>query len=171
MEKQTILITGASCGIGYETAKIAIQRGHFVITSALNEELLKLTPDGAALKVVLDICDPVSIDKALTLIEDSGLTLSTLINNAGFAQPGPIELVNDAQLRRQFDVNFFGTLSLTRTLLPLLRSHAQSGKQSRIITLSSMLGLISLPFQGAYSDDYTPSTTDWSDHTCHSVTS
>lgn len=151
MQKQTLLITGASSGIGYETAKIAIQRGHRVIASALNDDLLTSLPNGTALNVVMDICDTHSIERALTQIKSSGLELSTLINNAGYAQPGPIELVGDEQLRRQFDVNFFGTLSVTRAVLPLLRHHSSTGKQSRIITLSSMLGLISLPFQGAYS--------------------
>ncbi len=76
--------------------------------------------------------------------------LTCLINNAGYAQPGPIELVDDHQVRRQFEVNVFGTLAMTRATLPRLRAQARPGRRSLIITMSSMLGLVSSPYQGIY---------------------
>lgn len=146
MNKAVILITGASSGIGYQTAKLAAERGHTVIATAPTETLLHDVPDNCQHKLVIDICDTKTIAAALVDIRNRGLAITCLVNNAGYAQPGPLELVDEARLRKQFDVNFFGTLALTRAVLPLLRE--QGG--GRIITLSSMLGLVSLPYQGAY---------------------
>jgi short-subunit dehydrogenase len=146
MKKQVILITGASSGIGFQTAKLAAERGHTVIASAPDAALLNDVPQNATMKVVIDICKEQTIRDALLAIEQAGLSITCLINNAGYAQPGPMELVDEARLRKQFDVNFFGTLAITRAVLPLLRT--QGG--GRIITLSSMLGVVSLPYQGAY---------------------
>ena len=153
MSKHIILITGASSGIGFETAKLAAERGHTVIASAPTAALLNDVPANVAMKVVIDICDINTINAALSAIAQAGLKINCLINNAGYAQPGPMELVDEQRLRKQFDVNFFGTLAMTRAVLPLLRDNKfrQSALgSSRIITLSSMLGLVSLPYQGAY---------------------
>lgn len=143
---EVILITGASQGIGYQTAKLAAKQGHTVIATALNESLLQELPDNVAMKLVIDICDQLTIDAALQQIKAANLQITCLINNAGFAQVGPVELVDEKRLRAQFDVNFFGTLAMTRSVLPQMKAQ----HRGRIITLSSMLGLISLPFQGIY---------------------
>ena len=144
---ETVLITGASSGIGYQTALLAARQGHRVIATAPTEELLKDVPDSAALKLVIDICDEDSISRALQQVEAALGTITCLVNNAGFCQPGPVELVDTERLRRQFDVNVFGTMAMTRAVLPIFRA-AGGG---RVITLSSMLGLVSLPYQGIYS--------------------
>jgi len=146
MNKEVILISGASSGIGYQTAKLAAERGHFVIATAPTESLLKDVPENAGLKLVLDLCNEQTITQALQIIKEKNITITCLINNAGYAQPGPVELVDDMRLRKQFDVNVFGTLALTRAVLPILREQGRG----RIITLSSMLGLVSLPYQGVY---------------------
>jgi short-subunit dehydrogenase len=148
--RHTLLITGASSGIGREIAMLAATRGHTVIASAPTPALLADIHDSARLKVVIDICDRVSIDKALAQIDDAGLTLTCLINNAGYAQLGPIELIDDEQVRRQFEVNVFGTLAMTRATLPRLRAQASPQSRRLVITMSSMLGLVSSPFQGIY---------------------
>jgi short-subunit dehydrogenase len=144
------LITGASSGIGREIATLAARRGHTVIASAPTQALLADIDDSASMKVVIDICDRASIDAALADIDSAGVKLSCLVNNAGYAQPGPIELVDDAQVRRQFEVNVFGTLAMTRAALPRLRAQASAQRHGLIITLSSMLGLVSSPYQGIY---------------------
>jgi short-subunit dehydrogenase len=148
--KQTVLITGASSGIGRETAILAASRGHTVIASAPTEDLLIHIHDSASMKLVIDICDATSIEKALQTIDLAGIQLTCLFNNAGYAQPGPVELIDDRQLRRQFEVNVFGTLAMTRAALPRLRTHATATRHSLIITMSSMLGLVSSPYQGIY---------------------
>jgi len=149
-QQQTVLITGASSGIGWEIATLAAARGHAVIASAPSAALLADVPGSARLKVVIDVCDRDAIDNALADIARAGLALTCLVNNAGYAQPGPIELVDDDRVRRQFDVNVFGTLAMTRAALPHLRAQASPGRHARIITLSSMLGLVSSPYQGIY---------------------
>lgn len=148
--RHTVLITGASSGIGYTTAALAKARGHRVIATAISAQMLDALPTEADMKVVIDICDQASIDRALVQIVAEDLTPTCLINNAGYAQPGPIELVDDARWRRQFEVNVFGTLSMTRSALPLLRYQVACGRAVNIVTLSSLLGLVTLPFQGAY---------------------
>jgi short-subunit dehydrogenase len=148
--RQTLLITGASSGIGREIATLAAARGHTVIASAPTEDLLIDIHGSASMKLVIDICDQSSIDTALGNIDDAGIKLTCLINNAGYAQPGPIELIDDQQVRRQFDVNVFGTLAMTRAVLPRLREQASPSRRSLIITMSSMLGLVSSPYQGIY---------------------
>jgi short-subunit dehydrogenase len=146
----TLLITGASSGIGREIAILAAARGHTVIASAPTEVLLADIHDSARMKVVIDLCDRESIDSALADIDSAGVKLTCLVNNAGYAQPGPIELVDDAQVRRQFEVNVFGTLAMTRAVLPRLRTQASARRHGLIITMSSMLGLVSSPYQGIY---------------------
>jgi len=148
--RQTLLITGASSGIGREIALMAAARGHTVIASAPSTALLADIPDTASLKLALDICDHDSIAQALEKLDQADVQLTCLVNNAGYAQPGPIELVDDQRLRKQFDVNVFGTLAMTRAALPRLREHANTGHRSLIITMSSMLGLVSSPYQGVY---------------------
>lgn len=148
--RQTLMITGASSGIGREIAIMAAARGHTVIASAPTAALQADIPDCASIKLVIDICDHHSIENALEEIDKAGVQLTCLVNNAGFAQPGPIELVDDQRLRKQFDVNVFGTLAMTRAALPRLRTHASADRRSLIITMSSMLGLVSSPYQGIY---------------------
>ena len=148
--RQTLLITGASSGIGKEVATLAATRGHTVIASAPTEELLADAHDSAKLKLVIDICDQRSIEKALEKMDRADIKLTCLINNAGYAQPGPIELVEDEQVRRQFEVNVFGTLAMTRAMLPRLRAQSSPARHGLIITMSSMLGLVSSPYQGIY---------------------
>jgi NAD(P)-dependent dehydrogenase (short-subunit alcohol dehydrogenase family) len=148
--RQTLLITGASSGIGKEITILAGACGHTVIASAPTAALLADIPDSASMKLVIDICDHGSIEKALADIDRAGIKLTCLINNAGYAQPGPIELVDDEQVRRQFEVNVFGTLAMTRAALPHLRAQASPDRHGLIITMSSMLGLVSSPNQGIY---------------------
>ena len=147
---RTLLITGASSGIGKEIAIQAAARGHTVIASAPTEALLAEIHDSAHTKLVIDICDHESIGRALAALDRAGVRLTCLVNNAGFAQPGPVELIDDRQTRRQFEVNVFGTLAMTRAALPRLREQASADRHSLIITMSSMLGLVSSPYQGIY---------------------
>lgn len=148
--RRTLLITGASSGIGKEIAIQAAAREHTVIASAPTDALLAEIDHSASMKLVIDICDHASIEQALAKIDQAGIKLTCLINNAGYAQPGPIELVDHEHVRRQFEVNVFGTLAMTRAALPRLREQSGPDRHSLIITMSSMLGLIASPNQGIY---------------------
>ncbi len=146
MEKN-ILITGCSSGIGYATACALKERGYRVFATARKAE------DAAALKEEgfeafrLDVTDPGSIDAALNeVLSLTGGTLDALFNNAGYGQPGAVEDIPTDVLREQFETNVFGLHELTRRIIPVMRAQGHG----RIIQHSSVLGIISLRFRGAY---------------------
>lgn len=145
--KKSILITGCSSGIGYETALALLRRGYDVYATARKEEdVLRLIGEGLNAHR-LDVTDPDSIDAALAwVLEQTGGTLYALFNNAGYGQPGALEDVPTYALREQFETNVFGLHELTRRVLPLMRKQGYG----RILQHSSVLGLISLRFRGAY---------------------
>ena len=145
--KKSILITGCSSGIGYETAHALGQAGYDVYATARNaEDVDRLKREGLNAHQ-LDVTDPGSIDAALqwVLAQTDG-TLYALFNNAGYGQPGAVEDVPTAALREQFETNVFGLHEMTRRVLPLM---LQQG-EGRILQHSSVLGLVSLRFRGAY---------------------
>lgn len=144
--KETVLITGCSSGIGYATAELAIGHGHTVIATAVNEAELVKVPEGAALKLVLDVCNTESVENAISQAEQQLGAISVLVNNAGVCQPGPIELLSDEQLQQQFDINVFGMVRTSRAVLPSMRAN----KRGTIINVSSILGRITMPLVGAY---------------------
>ncbi len=145
--KKTILITGCSSGIGYETALYLHNNGYEVFASARKEEDVKRLRDRGLNALQLDVTDTDSIDKALTTVfEQTGGTLYALFNNAGYGQPGALEDVPCEALREQLETNVIGLHELTRRIIPVMRKQGYG----RIIQHSSILGLISLRFRGAY---------------------
>lgn len=147
MKEQVILVTGCSTGIGFDCVAALKDRGHRVIASCRKEvDCLRLKKMGFE-TVVLDLNDSDSIQKAFsTLLLMTQGRLDVLINNAGFGQVGALEDIRRDVLRQQFETNVFGLLELTNLAIPVMR---QQGK-GRIINMSSILGVISLPFRGAY---------------------
>lgn len=146
--KKSILITGCSQGgIGYATAHALRRRGHRVFATARSaEEVTRLCDEGFE-ALILDVTDSATIDKALdTVLERTGGGLDALFNNAGYGQPGALEDIPTEALREQFETNVFGLHELTRRLIPVMRRQGHG----RIIQHSSVLGLISLRFRGAY---------------------
>ena len=145
--KKTILITGCSSGIGYETALYLHKNGYEVFATARQQEDVdKLSEEGFN-ALQLDVTDTDSIDKALnSVLEQTGGTLYALFNNAGYGQPGALEDVPSAALREQLETNVIGLHELTRRIIPVMRKQGYG----RIIQHSSILGIISLRFRGAY---------------------
>ncbi len=145
--KKSILITGCSSGIGYETAHYLHRNGYDVFATARKpEDVARLQQEGLN-ALQLDVTDTDSIDSALkTLLEQTGGTLYALFNNAGYGQPGALEDVPSEALREQFETNVIGLHEMTRRIIPLMRRQGYG----RIIQHSSVLGLISLRFRGAY---------------------
>jgi len=145
-----VLVTGASSGIGRATAIEFARRGHQVFAAARREEVLAglagATPNIRA--VGLDVTDPDSVARAWSKIDAStgGAGVDVLVNNAGFALAGPIEVLADADVRRQFDTNVFGLLTMTRTVLPAMRSRGSG----RVINISSLVGRTTFPGMGVY---------------------
>ena len=146
-EPKTILITGCSTGIGYETAKFLKHRGHHVIATARKPaDVARLTQEGFT-ALQLDLADSASIQQAVqkTLVLTHG-KIDALFNNGAFGQPGAVEDLSREALRHQFETNLFGTHELTNLIIPIMRQQGHG----RIIYNSSVLGLVAMPFRGAY---------------------
>src|SRR5579863_6302689 len=147
MPARSVLITGCSSGIGLAAAGLLKARGWHVVASARKvEDVVRLRTSGFD-AAQLDIADPTSIGQALA--ETYALTgggLDALVNNAGIAIPGALEDLTRENLRHQFEVNFFGTLDLTRRMLPGMRERGHG----RIIMIGSILGRVAMPWRGAY---------------------
>ncbi|CAH0991742.1 3-phenylpropionate-dihydrodiol/cinnamic acid-dihydrodiol dehydrogenase [Sinobacterium norvegicum] len=147
MNAKIILITGCSSGIGKATVEHAASRGHTVLASAPAAELLDDIPDQAAAKYVIDVCDEASISHAVASAIETYGRIDVLINNAGYCQAGPVELVSAEKAQRQFAVNVLGPLAMIRHVTP----HMRQAGSGCIINLSSLMGMMSLPLLGIYS--------------------
>lgn len=145
--KKIILITGCSSGIGFDAANTLKERGHRVIaTCRKTEDIQKLTGLGLE-AILLNVDDTASIESAFKKVMDiTEGKLDVLINNAGYGQIGALEDLNAELIRAQFQTNVFGLMELSRLAIPVMRKQGQG----RIINISSVLGIISLPLKGAY---------------------
>jgi short-subunit dehydrogenase len=154
MTKKTILITGATSGIGKYTALHLARVSHRVIATGRRMTLLERLCDEAKtqglelLPVRLDVTDTKSIDEAVLAVDAAteGRGIDALVNNAGYGLAGPMEVVSDADLRAQFDTNVFGLMAVTRAFLPKMRQRGDG----RIVNISSIAGRITYPYLGAY---------------------
>lgn len=144
---KNILITGCSSGIGYVTAKGLKARGYEVYTTARkSEDVEKLIGEGFHC-LQLDYADSNNVQKcADDLQELIGDNLYGVFHNGAYGQPGAVEDLTRATLEKQFASNVFGWMELNNRLIPQMRKN----NSGRIIFNSSVLGLISLPFRGAY---------------------
>jgi NAD(P)-dependent dehydrogenase (short-subunit alcohol dehydrogenase family) len=147
-QPRVVLITGASSGIGRATALELIKRDVAVIArrSEALAELAAMAPNQIT-PIVLDITDSTAIVQLATHLAEIGLLPDVLINNAGYAHVGPVENVELADVRQQFETNFIGAIAMIQTFLP----HMRNGRRGRIVNISSVAGIISLPFAGIYS--------------------
>ncbi|WP_133128442.1 SDR family NAD(P)-dependent oxidoreductase [Legionella nagasakiensis] len=147
MQSKTIFITGCSSGIGHAAALALSMRGHKIVASCRkNEDVQTLLGLGID-TVQMDMNDSLSIMAGFKdLLAKTDGRLDVLINNAGYGQAGALEDLDRETLRQQFETNVFGLMELTRLAIPVMRRQGQG----RIINLSSVLGIISLPFRGAY---------------------
>ncbi len=149
---KTVLITGATTGIGRQTALHLARLGHHVIASGRKPaELAKVKQEAGASKLdtlLLDVTSPASIASAVTEVDrlTDGRGLDVLVNNAGFGVLGPTSEISDSETRRQFETNVFGLLNVTRAFLPKMRER----RSGRIINVSSVGGRITLPYFGVY---------------------
>ena len=146
-EQRSILITGCSSGIGRCVARGLRDRGYRVFASARQpEDVEKLKQQGLE-ALSLDLACSASIRRAVQqVLQSTGGSLYGLFNNGAYGQPGAVEDLSRAALREQFETNLFGWHELTCLLLPGMRHQGEG----RIIQNSSVLGLIALPYRGAY---------------------
>lgn len=144
---RSILITGCSSGIGAAAARSLKTRGWRVFASARKaEDVERLRADGfEALR--LDLDDSESIAQALReLLERTDGRLDALFNNGAYGQPGAVEDLSRDALRAQLETNLLGWFDLTNRVIPVMRRQGHG----RIVMNSSVLGLVGLPFRGAY---------------------
>jgi NAD(P)-dependent dehydrogenase (short-subunit alcohol dehydrogenase family) len=155
------LISGASTGIGRATVLALLSKGFNVIAGVRSEASAERLHQESSVKgsgrletTLLDVTDQASIDSAVAytdkLTGSDGLRV--LINNAGIAVPGPLEYLTSADWHRQFDVNLFGAIDLTRATLPLLRRGVASHGRGvpRLLFISSIGGRIAQPLMAPY---------------------
>lgn len=147
MSRKSILITGCSSGIGYAAAHGLRDRGWQVFAACRKaEDCARLKAEGFDAPL-LDYQDEASIHIALKeVLETTGGTLDALFNNGAYATPGATEDLPTDALRDIFESNFFGWHTLTRAVIPVMRAQGHG----RIVQCSSVLGLIAMPWRGAY---------------------
>ena len=153
---KTVVVTGASTGIGEATARVLIRRGMRVFGSVRKRD------DGARLArelgdhfvpLVFDVTDEAAVTTAASAVGAAlnGETLAGLVNNAGIAVPGPLLHLPIADFRKQLEVNLTGQLIATQAFAPLLGAdHGRRGAPGRIVMMSSIGGRNASPFMGAY---------------------
>ncbi len=144
----TVLVTGASSGIGKACAEACARAGMKVYgTSRKAGELPAASEAGAVSMIALDVTDEGSVRAAVAKILEREGKIDVVVNNAGFGIAGAIEDTSMEEAMRQFETNFFGVMRVCQAVLPAMRG-AGSG---RIINIGSLGGAMGLPFQGLYS--------------------
>lgn len=136
MEKKVILLTGASSGMGYETAQMLAEQGHIVYGGARRVEKMEPLKQYGVKPISLDVTDADSCHEAVKTIVDNEGRIDVLINNAGYGSYGAVEDVTIEEAKRQFEVNVFGLARLIQHVLPYMRKQGSG----RIINTSSMGG-------------------------------
>lgn len=146
--KKYILITGASSGIGRQTViELSKESNDFIIFAAIRRREDKALIERVSKNVkgvYLDITNKTSVLKALKFITSKTKVLDVIINSAGVATAGPLELLNISDIKSQFEVNTFGPLFLVQTFLPVLN------KNGKIININSMAQTGIFPFIAPY---------------------
>lgn len=143
-----ILITGASSGIGESSALMLAGMGFKVFAGVRkDEDAQRLGANTNITPVFIDVNDHSSVDRVYSFIAEKvgNEGLWGLVNNAGIAVPGALEFLPLDKLRYQMETNFIGNVKVTQTFLPLIRKAG-----GRIVNTSSIAGLVSFPFNGAY---------------------
>ena len=145
--QKSILITGCSSGIGYDSARTLRDKGWRVFASCRRtEDCARLVAKGFD-SPRIDYEDPESIESGLTeVLEATGGRLDALFNNGAYAIPGPLEDVSAAALRTIFEANLIGWHDLTSRAIPVMRAQGHG----RILMNSSVLGVVGMKWRGAY---------------------
>jgi 3-dehydrosphinganine reductase len=149
-----VFISGGSSGIGKATAKLMVEGGAKVMIAARGEQRLAEAADdlqriartGSCKSLVLDIADPEAVKEAATEVLKQLGGLDILINNAGLAHPGYVQSIPDDVFDTMMQVNYFGTVRLTRAFLP----HMIERRSGQICNVSSLVGYLGIFGYSAY---------------------
>jgi len=151
--QKTVLITGATDGLGKALALLLAKRGYRVFAAGRSSEKLAQIDAVARAKkvllesVALDVCSDDSVRSGVNHVLAKAGAIDVLVNNAGVNYTAAVEDLSMEAWRAQFETNFFGVLRVTRAVLPQMRER----RSGRILMMSSISGLITAPTQGAYS--------------------
>ena len=143
---KTALVTGASSGIGEETARTLHKLGYTVYAAARRTDRLKQLTAIGIHALTMDVTDDESMSSGIEKIITETGRIAVLVNNAGYGSYGAIEDVSLDEARRQFEVNVFGLGRLTQLVLP----HMRAQRSGTIINISSMGGRLTTPLGGWY---------------------
>jgi NAD(P)-dependent dehydrogenase (short-subunit alcohol dehydrogenase family) len=148
MTSRVVLITGASAGFGRACAQHLGRLGHRVYGTSRRAEC----PDPAELRspplvLPMDVCDDDSVQRAVDFVLKQEGRIDVVVNNAGVGLAGAVEDTSVEEARALFETNFFGVLRVCRAVLPALRAQ----RSGLIVNVSSLGGLVTIPFQGLYS--------------------
>lgn len=149
---KVVLVTGATSGMGKETALLLAKQGYQVFAGSRTDEKsqtllsaaealgVNLTP------VILDVCDTQSVERAIAIISQQVGGVDILVNNAGYGLLATVEDGSDDEFIKQFDVNVFGVFRMCRAVLPYMREQGRG----IIVNVSSFLGKMGLPLLAHY---------------------
>ena len=143
---RSVLVTGASSGIGLATAHQLLDRGWRVFAAARRQEAMAPLQSRGAKVLPLDLADPASRQQLADAIHAEVDSLDALVNNAGFCDVGPVETMDLDRARAMFEVNVFGLVGLTQLLLPAMRKR----RRGSIVNVSSIAGHFVTPGAGWY---------------------
>jgi NAD(P)-dependent dehydrogenase (short-subunit alcohol dehydrogenase family) len=139
---KTILVTGASSGIGFEIASYLSSKGNTVYGASRSAP-----PTDSFIPIKLDVTDQGSIDRGIDQIISKEGKIDVLVNNAGVGSAGAVEKTPVEDIKRSFEVNLFGVVRLCQAVLP----HMRNQEYGRIINMSTLGSMLGLPFRGFYS--------------------
>ena len=142
-------ITGCSTGFGRELAKMVLDRGYRAVVTARDParvEDIAAPHRDRALVLQLDVTDPVEVDAAVKSADKHFGRIDVLVNNAGIGYFGAVEESDEEEIRRMFEINFFGLSRMTRAVLPTMRGQ----RSGHIVNISSIGGLKSFPTLAYY---------------------
>ncbi|PZR26840.1 MAG: short-chain dehydrogenase/reductase [Citrobacter freundii] len=142
-------ITGCSTGFGREISKLVLELGHKAVVTARNpndvQDIVSQFP-GAAIALKLDVTKPAEVKAAVQQAVQKFGRIDVLVNNAGIGYFGAIEESEDEEVRRMFEINFFGLAQVTKEVLPVMRKQ----RSGHIVNISSVGGLVAFPAVGFY---------------------
>lgn len=143
----TVLITGASSGIGMETARLFQSKNWRVAATMRSPESATDLQKIADLKCYrLDVTEPDSIREAIAAAAEDLGQIDVVVNNAGYGLLGPFEAASEEELRRQFETNVFGVMNVCREIIPYFRQQ----RRGTIVNVTSMAGRMAFPFSSLY---------------------
>ena len=144
---KNVIITGGSSGIGKATAELFAKEGYKVYELSRRNITSPSGRQEGVVHITCDVTSPEACRKAVEQVVETDGKIDVLISNAGMGISGAIEFTTSEDMHRQMEVNFFGAVNITQAVLPYMR-RAQRGK---IIFVSSVMAVYSLPFQAFYS--------------------